>query len=176
MLTQMSFTLLKRPRLHFLLGDSEIVLHHRREQKCRGCLFGRFLDGRIFTVIDGHMGLTRLSSGLIDIHRTCGPKDEPALDAAEPVIKDPFAGSTLADAEAEAGHFIVVENLVGLARDELDFADGGFCEVHGVVHFWEPIGRHFVSRHDPQCQERLGVIVDFPDISRAMASQSHSGP
>ena len=117
------------------------------------------------------MGLTRLGSGLIDIHRTCGPKDEPALDAAEPVIKDPFAGSTSSDAEAEAGHFFVVENLVGLARGELDFADGGFCEVHGAVHFWEPIGRHFVSRYDPQCQERLGVIVDFPAISRAMASQ-----
>ena len=50
MLAQMPFALPKRPRLHFVLGDSEIVLHHRREQKCRGCLFGRFLDGRIFAV------------------------------------------------------------------------------------------------------------------------------
>jgi hypothetical protein len=52
--------------------------------------------------------------------------------ATEPVIKGPFAGTTFADAEAEAGHFIVVENLVRLARGQLDFADGGFCEVHSA--------------------------------------------
>jgi len=28
-----------------------------------------------------------------------------------------------------------------------------------------------VSRYDPQCQERLGVVAVFPAISRAMASQ-----